>query len=142
MIELVYKAGAGETELAILRRFSRPDVVSHPDNHVIALLDELSIFDMTFAVLPLLENDLIDPWYHTLSEALDAVGQTFKASLFVLFKLASISYPLGFAGPCFHPLALRGTPRHWIRRYTHQFWRPSRSVRMVYGLERTNGFPL
>lgn len=80
MIELVWKAGAGTSELEILRRFSRPDMVSHPDNHVVPLLDELSIFDMTFAVLPLLENDLIEPWYHTLGEALDAVGQTFKAS--------------------------------------------------------------
>lgn len=80
MIQLVMKAGEGVSELETLRRFSRPDVAPHPDNHVLPLLDELTCLDMVFAVVPLLADGLICPWFYDLAEALDAVVQTFKVS--------------------------------------------------------------
>lgn len=91
MIELVCKGRHGFNELEVMRRFSRPDIATHPDNHVIPLLDEVSCLDMTFAVLPLLENDIIEPWFYTLEEALDAVEQTFKASV-ILVKAFPTTY--------------------------------------------------
>lgn len=81
MLLLVCKNGEGGNELEILRRFSRPDISRHPDNHVIPLLDELRYGDMTFAVLPLLEESLVEPWFFDVQEVLDAVAQTLKVCL-------------------------------------------------------------
>lgn len=81
MLVLVCKNGEGGTELEILRRFSRPDIARHPDNHVIPLLDELRYGDMTIAVLPLLEESLVEPWFFDVQEVLDAVAQTLKVCL-------------------------------------------------------------
>lgn len=84
MIQLVMKAGEGASEVEILRRFSRPDIAPHPDNHVLPLLNELTCLGMVFAVVPLLSDGLISPWFYDLGEALDAVAQTFKVSATVI----------------------------------------------------------
>jgi len=84
MIQLVEKEVLRSAERDILRRFSRPDLRLDPNNHVIPLLDEVSFLGMTFAITPLLEDDLISPWYFNLGEALDAISQTFKVSRYAI----------------------------------------------------------
>lgn len=78
MIQLVCKGEEGQIELEILRRFSRPDIAFHPDNHIIHLLDEVAYLDMVFAVCPLLRENIMSPWYYDVREVLDAVCQAFK----------------------------------------------------------------
>jgi hypothetical protein len=70
----------GKTEQEILRYFSKPDLASHPDNHVIPLLDEIEHGDACFAVTPLLHDGLMDPWFHNVGEILDGISQTLKVS--------------------------------------------------------------
>lgn len=78
MIQLVSKRSGGCSELAILKRFSRPDIASHPDNHVLPLLEEFNYLDMVFVAVPLLNENVVSPWYYDIKEVLDAVSQTFK----------------------------------------------------------------
>ena len=109
MIQLVMKAGEGRAELEVLRRFSRPDISSHPHNHVIPLLDELEVYDMVFAVLPLLEDNIVEPWFFDVEEALDAVQQTFEVSNMsrdVDFSKLIRNY---LSGPSFHAFKFRCT---------------------------------
>jgi hypothetical protein len=98
MVQLIAKAGQGFEELRILRRFSRPDIIFHEDNHVIPLLDELAIEDMIFAVLPLLAENVVMPWFYNIGEALEAVDQTFRVSTagyLVLLTFLTLTFSLG-----------------------------------------------
>lgn len=81
MIQLVCKGDLGHTELEILRYFTQPALVSHPNNHVIPLLDEIHHLDMDFAVLPLLSAETLTwPAFRTHEEELDAMAQTFEVN--------------------------------------------------------------
>jgi len=121
MVQLVRKAGEGGTEMEILRRFSRPDVANHPDNHVLPLLDELVCLDMAFAIVPLLEDSLLDPWFFNLGEALDAVAQTFKVRGTTLAVRASANARI-VAGSCIHAFALRRSSRYRLPGYSDELW--------------------
>ncbi|KAK9893729.1 hypothetical protein P389DRAFT_174558 [Cystobasidium minutum MCA 4210] len=83
-IQLVCKAGQGQGELDILRYFSQPGIKEDPANHVLPLIDELHCLDMSFAVVPLLYHAPCNyPWFLNLTEALDAIYQSFEALAFV-----------------------------------------------------------
>lgn len=88
MIQLICKGRRGYGELNVLRRFSRPDIACHPDNHVLPLLDEFHYLDMVFVAVPLLNENVVSPWYWDVKEVIDAVSQTFKVRLY-----AFIAYP-------------------------------------------------
>lgn len=135
MIQLIRKRGEGELELEILRRFSRPDVATHPDNHVIPLLDELIYLDMVSAIFPLLRESVISPWYFDVGEALDAVYQTFKASP------SAHEDNTGFtlnrnenAGPGIYASKSGCSPGYWASRHSVELRRHCRTSRVYESL--------
>lgn len=84
MIQLIGIGGQGAEELDILRYFSQKNIAEDPRNHVLPLLEEICLDDLTFVVLPLLREDgLVRPDFHDAEERLEAMRQTFEVTRFL-----------------------------------------------------------
>ncbi|KAF8733283.1 Protein kinase domain, partial [Rhizoctonia solani] len=82
---LVPEQTEGQNELAVLERFSSPELKDHPDNHVVRCLDSFPIPGEQsgyFIVMPLL-GGYRDPPFRTLAEVHDFLQQIFKGLIFM-----------------------------------------------------------
>ncbi|CAE6361321.1 unnamed protein product [Rhizoctonia solani] len=77
--------GQGQNELAVLARFSSPELKDHLDNHVVPCLDSFPMPGTesgSFIVMPLL-GQYDEPPFKTLAEVHDFLQQLFKGLIFM-----------------------------------------------------------
>jgi hypothetical protein len=70
--------GTTSRELEILRFLSSPEILSNPENHTIPVLSVLSFNKWQFVVFPLVGTDPCRPWFNSIAEAVDCIGQTLE----------------------------------------------------------------
>ena len=73
-IRLIKKGNDGGDHLEILRDVATGYTAMLGENHVLPMLRELQLEDMTFGVFPS-GSDAFSPWFDTVGEAFDAIIQ-------------------------------------------------------------------
>ncbi|KAF8523030.1 kinase-like domain-containing protein [Gautieria morchelliformis] len=89
LIRLVAKGDDGLNHLAALRRLGTGAVAFRGDNHIVPMLREIVLDDMTFVVFPLLHDGFDSPWYYNYGEVLDAVYQVTEGLAFCHERLVA-----------------------------------------------------
>jgi hypothetical protein len=78
---LISKGDQGFTHLKILRKIARGHIAMRGENHALPVLREITLEDMVFVVVPLVESERWVAFYYQLHELLDEAVQLLEVCM-------------------------------------------------------------